>query len=111
MGVAQLFKQHVSLETYLGANSYGDTFADAVTITCAYFAETKIVRTASGEEVTSSTTVYAAIATAPDEDSVAGQFAPGSRVTIGGKVAHVLATKRLELPAPRSAHHVEVNLT
>lgn len=110
MGIGRLFRQSVILETLLGAGPYGAQFASPVTITCATAPQTKLVRNAAGEEVVSSTTVYAAISTAPDEPAIAGQFAPGSRVQVDGKVAHVVSTTKRGLPAPASAHHVEVYL-
>jgi hypothetical protein len=111
MAIQRMFKQAVTLETYLGSGAHGPLFASPLSVPCAISSATKMVRNTLGEEVVSSTRIYAAVTTAPTEPAVAGQFSPGSRVTIAGKVAHVIAAASRDQPAPTRVHHVEVDLT
>lgn len=111
MNIARLFKQSVSLETYLGTNAHGPVYASPVTVPCFIEDASKLVRKASEEEILSSTTLYAALSTAPDEPAVAGQFAPSSRVTLNGRTAHVITANRQDAAGPARIHHVEVSLT
>lgn len=111
MNINRLFKQSVTLETYLGSGAYGDVFAAPVTVACFIEDATKLVRNSSEEEVVSTTTLYAAIAGAPAEPPVQGQFSAMSRVAVNGRDAHVITTARVDSAGPARIHHIQVSLT
>lgn len=110
-GIARLFTQSVSVETLLGSGAYGDVWADPVDIACFINDTTKMTRNAQGDEVVSSTTLYAPLTTSPDQPATAGQFAPGSRVTVQGRTALVLSAARRDSAGPARIWHTEVTLT
>lgn len=110
-GVARLFKQSVTVETRTGQGAYGDVFASPATVPCFISEQVRLVRNTNAEEVTSSTTLYAALAAAPDAAPTAGQFAPGSKVTVNGRAAYVIGASRHDAAGPTRIHHAEVHLT
>lgn len=100
----------VSIEAYEGSGAYGDVYADPVDVTpCVVEATSRLVRVQSqggsgltdGAERVSSTTVYAPL------DTVCP---PGSRVTIGGRAARVLAVARLDDHGLDLPAHLEISL-
>lgn len=111
MNIARLFTQPVSLETYLGSSAHGAVYAAPVTVRCFIEDASKLVRKPSEEEILSSTTLYGPLTAAPDDPATAGQFAPLSRVTVNGRVAHVITANRQDSAGPARIHHVEVHLT
>lgn len=109
--LSRLFNQPVTLETYLGVTATGESFAAPVTVSCFVEGAIKLVRNMKGEEIVSSTTLYAALNTSPTVPAVAGQFAPGSRVTVNGTPAFVIVANREDAAGPARIHHTMVSLT
>jgi len=103
-GVASLFTQSVSVQTYQGHGAYGASFASPVTIKCFVNDARKLVRAPDGTEVVSSTTLYAPLASVD-------AFAVGSKVTVNTRVATVLGAYRRDSAGPTSAFHTQVDLT
>ncbi|MGW4850147.1 hypothetical protein ACWEPZ_02800 [Streptomyces sp. NPDC004288] len=97
-----LMRHEVSIEPYLGDTSKGPTYGAAVPVRCFLDAATRMVRSPAGEQVTSSSTVYA------DPGTVTPT---GSRVTLpDGHVTTVIWCKDRDgggLPTP---DHVEIAL-
>ena len=110
MGIARLFTQTVNLATYLGSGTFAAVYADPVDIPCQVEDTIREVRNADGEQVVSTTRIFAGIDTAPDDPATGGQFAPGSRVTVHGRDPFVLPVTRRDL-GPMSRRHVQVSLT
>lgn len=99
---AFLLGHRVTVEPYLGASAYGPKFGPPVMVQCYLDEQTRTVRAPAGQEVTSSSTVYARPGLV---------CPPESRVTLpDGRVTQVIA--RLDrsgggMPTP---DHVEVQL-
>ena len=110
-GIGRLFTQTVSVETLTGQGAYGDVFADPRTVQCFVQDRTKWTRDAQGEEVVSTSTIYAPIGASPDTPPTAGQFTPGSRVTLAGRTAYVISVARQDSAGPARIHHTAVELT
>lgn len=106
MSDAAVFWIHsVQVETYEGKNATGDVYAAAVPVTGFLNDGEHFVRTASNEEVVSSSAFYT------DTDQAAA-FIPKSRVTsASGKVAHVITTNSNDGDALGLPSHLEVHLT
>ena len=104
MGIAALFTQTVSVETFAGTKNGAPAYASPATVACFVNDSRKLVRDAVGSEVVSSTTLYA-----PLSDVAA--FVVGSRVNVNGRKAFVLGAYRRDSAGPASAHHVQVDLT
>lgn len=97
-----LLRHSVTVEPYLGASAYGPRYGLPVTVTCFLDQQTRMVRQADGTQVSSSSTVYAPLATdAPAQ----------SRVTLpDGRQTTVIAALRRNgggLPVPS---HLEIQL-
>lgn len=110
-GIARLFTQSASVETKTGANALGDVYAAPVDVACFVQDGVKMVRSTTAAEVVSSTTLYAPLSASPTSPPTAGQFAPGSKVTVNGRVAYVIAAVRQDSAGPSRIHHVAVSLT
>jgi hypothetical protein len=97
-----LMRHEVTIEPYLGDTSKGPKYGPPKTVRCFIDEETRGVRSPAGEDVTSSTTVFA------DPGTQAPQF---SRVTLpDGRVTKVIQTANRDgggLPTP---DHVEIQL-
>lgn len=98
-----LMRHQVTVEAFLGDTSTGPKYGPPVVIEkCFVDEQTRGVRTPGGEQVTSTSTVYA------DRGTAAPQF---SRVTLpSGRVTKVIQTKDRDgagLPTP---DHVEIQL-
>lgn len=79
----------VDVEPQTGAGAYGETYDTKRTgVPCWLEDEIKLVRDASGSEVTSSAWIAMAVADAAD-------FPPGSRVTTPDRVAYVITNSAL----------------
>ncbi len=107
-GVPRWFVYTVTVETYLGAGAYGDTFAAPVVLAppngCWVDNASKLVLNKDGVEMVSQTTVATSTANFP-------LFTPESRVTINGVISRVIKVNNgdsgsLNLPTD----HLEVNL-
>lgn len=104
MGIARLFTQSVSVETYLGQTSSGPSYNTATAVACFINSARKLVRDKTGAEVISETTLYAPLA---DFDT----FTVGSKVTVNGRKATVLCVYRRDSAGPASAYHSHIELT
>ncbi len=98
-----LMPHQVTIEAYVGESSKGPKYGPPVVIQqCFVDEQTRAVRTPAGEQVTSTSTVYADPGT---------QAPPLSRVTLpSGRVTTVIQTKDRDgsgLPTP---DHVEIQL-
>ncbi|MFF9199961.1 hypothetical protein ACF09L_32620 [Streptomyces sp. NPDC014779] len=97
-----LMRHQVSIEPYLGDSSKGPAYGPAAPVQCFLDAQVRMVRSPAGEQVTSSSTVYAD----PGTDAP-----PSSRVTLpDGQVTTVIWAKHRDgggLPTP---DHVEIAL-
>ncbi|MFH8717237.1 hypothetical protein [Streptomyces zaomyceticus] len=97
-----LMRHQVSIEPYLGDTSKGPAYGPATPVLCFLDQQTRMVRSPAGEQVTSSSTVYADPGTSAPE---------GSRVTLpDGQATTVIWTKDRDgggLPTP---DHVEIAL-
>lgn len=104
MGIARLFTQTVSVETYLGTGTTGPKYAAPVTVACFINDARKLVRDSTGSEVVSETTIYAPLAAHAD-------FPVKARVTVNGRAAFVLCVYRRDSAGPAANFHTEVTLT
>ncbi len=82
-----MLADEVTVESYTGQGAYGATFAPAQTVRCNVDAARRLVRGPEGSEVVSEVTLHVAPSVAPEV------FAPGSRVTFGGRASTVITTK------------------
>jgi hypothetical protein len=95
----------ITVRPFLGSGPYGDVFGDPVTYRAFAEDRRRLVRSASGEEVTSETTIH----TGPD-----AVVPVGSQVTVWADTPHertarVITTSRYEHPGSWS--HLEIALT
>jgi hypothetical protein len=104
MGIARLFTQTVSVQTYQGVGPLGPVRAAAVDVACYVNDARKLVRNSTGDEVISETTLYAPLSTY-------ATFTIQSLVTVNGRTASVLTVYKRDSAGPASAHHVEVTLS
>ncbi|PBC80113.1 hypothetical protein BX265_4949 [Streptomyces sp. TLI_235] len=101
---AALMRHRITVEPYLGSSAYGPKYGPEVTgVRCFLEERTRLVRAPGGEEVVSSSTAYAPLAT----------VCPArSRVTLpDGRTTTVIAALRHDgggLPTP---DHLEIQLT
>lgn len=79
---ARLRTHTITVEAYAGTGAYGPTFDAAVAVTCRLEEKVQLVRSNTGEEVVSSSTVFC------DSDTV---IPAESRVTANGRITSVLA--------------------
>lgn len=95
----------VTVKTYLGASAYGDRYAaPSQPIPCFVEDDVKLVRDTDGNEMVSTTTVYADLAKA-------ALFPPGSLVTTpAGREARVIGLGREDAADPDLDHCV-IHLT
>lgn len=92
----------IGVEDYLGDTSHGPKYASARTIPCLLDEQTRGVRSAAGEQVTSTSTAYC----------LPGETAPPfSRVTLqSGRVTKVIQTKNRDGRGLGTPNHVEIQL-
>lgn len=105
----EFYVHSCTVETYQGTNGYGKDVFDApfaVTPPAGCFIEPKrrLVRSGTGEQVVSESTVY----TYPVH---AARFTPGSRVTVNGTVVTVIVAAPFESGGLDLPDHLVVNLT
>lgn len=82
--ISRWFVHTVTVETFLGAGAYGDLFSAPTPVTGFLSGSVKLVRSATGDEVTSSSSFYTSLANA-------SLFTTDSRVTdAGGRVSRVI---------------------
>ena len=99
-----LLKDTVVVRTRTAEGSYGDTFADPVTVPCLIDETRRVVRDASGQETVSEAQLQLhpnTRATAEDGTVTVVDpmdlFAPESRVTVAGRESQVITAKPLRL--------------
>jgi len=90
-----------SVEPYQGSGAHGPVYGNAVSVRC--FAEDKrqLVRSDTGEEVVSNTTIHCPVDTT---------IPPGSRVTVFGRTTTVLTVARFDTGGRSRLDHLEVAL-
>lgn len=97
-----LLQHEVTVEPYGGAGAYGARYGTAVAVPCFLDEKTRMVRAPSGEQVTSSSTVYAALDTVCPAQS---------RVTLAdGRQTTVIAALRRDGGTLGTPNHLEVQL-
>ncbi|MFI8299989.1 hypothetical protein ACIGCZ_29095 [Streptomyces nigra] len=92
----------ITVEPYRGESSTGPLYGQAVTVRCFLDEQTRAVRSPGGEQVTSTSTAYADLATE----------APAlSRVTLpGGRTTTVIQAKRRDGRQLGTPNHLEIQL-
>lgn len=94
----------VQVETQTDTGPYGDQYAPAVPVACFVDEARQVVRSSTGAEVVSETTLYCKL----DQTDA---FAPDSRVTLpDGRVAYVIMAKRRDAGSLGAPSHLEVTL-
>lgn len=98
----RLLRHQITVEPLLGQGPYGPQYGPPAVARCFLDQATRMVRSPGGEQITSSSTAYAPLATVAP---------PGSRVTLpDGRQTNVIAALRRDgsgLPTP---DHLEVQL-
>lgn len=86
----------VTVKTYQGTGANAvRRVADPVPVGCYVMDVTEIVKNGEGQEVVSTAKINAPLSASPTVPSVAGQFTPGSEVTLpSGRVATVIKAAR-----------------
>jgi hypothetical protein len=107
----EFYVHTISVQTLIGSGAYGDVFADPVTLSpdtdTGVFVDDKrrLVRSASGEETVSETTLFG-------RPALAAVIVAESLVTLpSGRVATVITTSALDSGAMDLPDHFEANLT
>lgn len=97
-----LLRHQVSVEPFVGNTSSGPKYDAATPVRCFVLEKTRMVRSPNGEEVTSSTTLYARL------DVVCPAK---SRVTLpSGRTSTVIAAVRQDAAGLPTPDHLEVQL-
>lgn len=102
--ISVFFVHTVDVETFVGESGVGEVFAALVSVGCFVDDSVHLVRNSAGEEVVSSTVVYADPADGP-------KFAVDSRVTVNGRKARVIALNDYDSGPLGLPDHAEVHLT
>lgn len=98
-----LLRHQIVVEPYLGDGAYGPQHGIPVHVRCFLDQQTRMVRSATGTEVTSTGTAYCPLATVAP---------PDSRVTLpDGRQATVIAALRRDGGGLATPNHLEVQLT
>jgi hypothetical protein len=96
------FRTHtITVQPYQGGGAHGPAFGPAVTVNCRVEEKVQLVRSDTGEEVVSSSTVFC------DSDVV---IPAGSRVTVSGRTTTVLAVSNPSTGGRSPLDHLEVFL-
>lgn len=97
-----LLRHTVTVEPFVGNSSNGPLYGAPAQVRCFVLEKTRVVRNPSGEEVTSSTTVYARLATVCPAKS---------RVTLpSGRTSTVIDAVRQDSGGLPTPDHLEVQL-
>ncbi|WP_042170093.1 hypothetical protein [Streptomyces sp. NBRC 110035] len=92
----------ITVEPYAGESSTGPLYGTATPVPCLLDEQTRAVRTPGGEQVTSTSTAYADLATTAP---------PLSRVTLpGGRTTTVIQAKRRDGKRLGTPNHLEIQL-
>ncbi|MHA4819329.1 hypothetical protein ACXZ65_33825 [Streptomyces aculeolatus] len=98
-----LMPHRVVVEAYEGTGAYGPVYSAPVTVRCLLDEQTRMVRSSTGDEVTSTSTAYAPLSTTAP---------PKSRITLpDGRRTTVIAALRRDAGALPVPEHLEVQLT
>ena len=98
-----LLRHQVTIEPYLGHSANGPRYSIPVRVPCFLDQQTRMVRSKTGTEVTSTGTAYCPLAT---------EAPPDSRVTLpDGRQATVIAALRRDGGGLATPDHLEVQLT
>lgn len=101
----EFYVHTVTVETYAGATSWGETWAaESDDVPCFVDDTVRRTRDAAGAEVVSTATVYAPV-------QEAARFSPGSRVHLADRVADVIGRNTRTSGVLGLPDHVEVTLT
>ncbi len=103
---AHLLVHSASVEAYAGSGAYGPLFGAPVAVPCYAEVKRSLVRDQQGREVVSESTVYANRATTGP-----ASFPVGSRVTVLGRTAEVIAVSMFDDAGITGSAHLEVALT
>ncbi|MGW6455029.1 hypothetical protein ACWF94_03740 [Streptomyces sp. NPDC055078] len=97
-----LLRHTVTVEPYLGDSAYGPRYGPPVSVRCFLDEQTRTVRNREGQEVTSSSTLYARL----------NEVCPAeSRVTLpSGRPTTVIAALRRDGGGLATPDHLEVQL-
>jgi len=103
--LADFYVHTISVQTLTGTGGMGDTYADPVDRACFVDDKRRLVRSSSGEEVTSETTIFG-------PPALSEVVVAESLVTLpSGRVATVITTSNLDSGAMDLPDHFEANLT
>lgn len=100
----EFYTQTVSVETHAGGGPMGDVYQPAVTVPCLIDEERKLVRSATGDEVVSNTTLLM-------DKSHYAKFTPESPVTYRGRRATVIARSLYDSGPMGLPDHCEIALS
>ena len=103
MSIARFYVHTVQVESFAGTSGDGDVFASPVSRRCFRDDETRLVRSATGEQVVSQSTLYG-----PLGDLAV--YAVNSRVTLPGRSSRVIGAYARDGGALSLPSHVEVHL-
>ncbi|MBQ0827712.1 hypothetical protein [Streptomyces tagetis] len=96
------FIHKITVEPYRGESSVGQTFGPPVEVRCFLDEQTRVVRSPGGEQVTSTSTVFA------DLDAIAP---PQSLATLpDGRKTKVIQSKRRDGAGLGTPNHLEIHL-
>lgn len=104
---ASMFVHTATVKTYQGETATGPSFAAQVADACLIEEDTRLVASASGEQVTSGATLYA-------RRSSSALYMPGSEVTssvLPGRTARVINAQVYDSGALGLPDHIQVSLT
>lgn len=103
--LADFYVHTAQVRTLTGGGGYGDTYAGTpVTVPCFLDDTRKQVRSTTGDEVVSETTLYCAL---EHYDT----FTPGSQVALSYRSAEVIGVNRRDAPGLPLPEHLEVTLS
>lgn len=98
------FTTPIAVTPYDGEGAYGPIYGAEQTVLMRVNEGRRLVRSRSGDEVVSETTLYGPL-------SAVDAFAPESLVTVDGRAAQVITVSRRREPNGGSMDHIEVVLT
>lgn len=101
--MAEFYVHIVTLEKFEGAGAYGDIYAAPRLVACLREGKRRLVRSTTGEETVSETTLYMSV-----EDGAG--FTPGSRITYNGHETHVITNGENDAPGLDLPDHAMVTL-
>lgn len=104
MDFSEFYVHTVDVETLSGGGPMGDTYAAPITVPCLIDEERKLVRSATGDEVVSETTLLM-------DKSHYDKFTPESPVTYRGRRATVISRSLFDSGPLGLPDHCEIRLT